>query len=684
MSDTVSISSSQSGDPGTTSPTGGAGAAITVEEVGQFALHPDFVPKRLVLLDYTLAALSEDGRLLLGEVRTRGGDDWTLAGRTITALPGSTSGERRYLDLAVVANVQDGRSGASLVLLTEKVKSKDRMLVAHHIRNTSKAITLDQEEFTCYEKANVLGKGVSHIAADAKATEPTVYSISNLVRKLRLEDGGNSLKPTPARAQVPAEAQDGTLSLAVQSGGGGTKAHQPTFVVASFRTKSATKNKFMVEWFSSGKKDDVTCAKCAVKMGEDSEPVCVMADPRDARGAYALCVNRAAGTTSLHKLTRGRKLEEPLTTFPFEADMAAMGVSASDRQCVTLLVYHAAKAVARVYTLQKTEGFRGRHPACGRCPPLELLSCQAHICSCSVSRWQLSPSNVDEVVAHRAGFQLGLATLLEAGGTRCVQEPESGNAYRLRVLSCPAQGLSVAAIVLDDLERQFDGSEDKLSSSVLKLCLSGPPCRESVSNISAWLMAGRIMSVEVTYAKTDTDGAAIGSSSDRLVMKPISVDKFRGFVTDIDWTQVNQRQGTFTLDNNNSQASDVMSASLQHPSSAGRSRIPRMSSSMSAEQHHDSMSSTSSAVMTASVPARPPPVDESLLRSVSALTSNLRSAKQDGDTLRTRMADMERQLEELRAALSAAARNGAQQQLLSPRENGDDEEEEEEEIILDE
>ena len=34
------------------------------------------------------------------------------------------------------------------------------------------------EEFSAYDKVNVLGKGVTHIAADVSAPEPTVYSVS--------------------------------------------------------------------------------------------------------------------------------------------------------------------------------------------------------------------------------------------------------------------------------------------------------------------------------------------------------------------------------------------------------------------------------------------------------------------------------------------------------------------------
>ena len=62
MSDTVSVNSSQSGGGDS------AHAGIVVEEVGKLALT-DFVPKRLALHNYTLAALSEDDRLILGEIR---------------------------------------------------------------------------------------------------------------------------------------------------------------------------------------------------------------------------------------------------------------------------------------------------------------------------------------------------------------------------------------------------------------------------------------------------------------------------------------------------------------------------------------------------------------------------------------------------------------------------------------
>ena len=108
MSDTASIGSSQSGGDGTPRP-----PAVSVEESGSLPLPaPDFIPRRMVVLGQTMAALSADGRLVLGELRCRGGaggsdgEEWSLSGKSVAVLPGSAAGDKRYLDLALV------RSGA--------------------------------------------------------------------------------------------------------------------------------------------------------------------------------------------------------------------------------------------------------------------------------------------------------------------------------------------------------------------------------------------------------------------------------------------------------------------------------------------------------------------------------------------------------------------------------------------
>ena len=64
-------------------------------------------------------------------------------------------------------------------------------------------------------------------------------------------------------------------------------------------------------------------------------------------------------------------------------------------------------------------------------------------------------------------------------------------------------------------------------------------------------LATRLGAIELHYVKTDDAGFSNGNhmngSSDRFVIKPISPEKFRSFITDMDWTQMHQRQGTFTL-----------------------------------------------------------------------------------------------------------------------------------------
>ena len=212
MSENYSVQSYVSSGGGSGSeippPVGG----IMVEEVGNL-IFGDIVPKKLVMLNYTLAILSDDGRLLLGEIRSRGGDDWALAGRSLVVL---NDNDRRYLDLALVSNVQQERGSISILFLTEKIKNKERCITAHNIKH-GKVLEL-KEEFSSYDKVNVLGKAVSHISSyDDPNEPPTVYAVSsNLVRKLRLEDGGTNLKPTTARAQVPADCQDGTLAMCIQ------------------------------------------------------------------------------------------------------------------------------------------------------------------------------------------------------------------------------------------------------------------------------------------------------------------------------------------------------------------------------------------------------------------------------------------------------------------------------------
>ena len=87
--------------------------------------------------------------------------------------------------------------------------------------------------------------------------------------------------------------------------------------------------------------------------------------------------------------------------------------------------------------------------------------------------------------------QAGLATLLNSvgevatepeSGRGAVEEPSRNNSpisglpYRVRLLGadqCP----DCLMVLLDDLERSFEGEEDTLTTSCLKLCLTSSPAR---------------------------------------------------------------------------------------------------------------------------------------------------------------------------------------------------------------
>ena len=96
---------------------------------------------------------------------------------------------------------------------------------------------------------------------------------------------------------------------------------------------------------------------------------------------------------------------------------------------------------------------------------------------------------------------------------------------------------------------------------MLKICLSQAPSRDCRDRLtSGLLMNGRIGAIELYYAGGGGDGSDSNSDSvgsERFVLKAVSAEKFRGLVSDVDWTQLmgssnsmsqQQRQGTFTLE----------------------------------------------------------------------------------------------------------------------------------------
>ena len=129
----------------------------------------------------------------------------------------------------------------------------------------------------------MLGKGLSHICSSSEVSkdegEADLFVFSNIIRKLKVEDDGSTIKPTSGRVAIPAEVMDGTISVSVSNG---TKGYS---VISSARTKSAGKNKYQINWYA-GKKDELSIpssGKSQLKLGEDQEPRVILADPRDSR-----------------------------------------------------------------------------------------------------------------------------------------------------------------------------------------------------------------------------------------------------------------------------------------------------------------------------------------------------------------------------------------------------------------
>ena len=93
----------------------------------------------------------------------------------------------------------------------------------------------------------------------------------------------------------------------------------------------------------------------------------------------------------------------------------------------------------------------------------------------ATTNWRLSDQAVDENIGNRSSTSLALASLCMPEDGTLVAEPESGHPYRVRVVGCPIRGLHPEAIILEDIDRCFDGDFPTLSNYVLKICLSTKP-----------------------------------------------------------------------------------------------------------------------------------------------------------------------------------------------------------------
>eukprot|EP00090_Calanus_glacialis_P011680 TRINITY_DN20053_c0_g1_i1.p1 TRINITY_DN20053_c0_g1~~TRINITY_DN20053_c0_g1_i1.p1 ORF type:complete len:645 (-),score=136.96 TRINITY_DN20053_c0_g1_i1:114-2048(-) len=558
------------------------GVNLVLEEIGQISVSEAVSPKSVRSSGNYISILSEETQVFLAEVRLRADSDCLASRYSFLDLPGIED-KKRYLDITVLAT---SPADVRLALLGER-KNKERFVCIVEVITSGRSLSLGKE-LAMYDKASMLGKGLTHIVScnwTGQVGEGDVFVVGNILRKMKVEDNGSVLKPTSGRVPIPPECMDGTISICVA-----TSANKKGFsVISSFRTKSAGKNKYQINWFQ-GRNDEISvpAGKSSLKLSEEQEPAVILADPRDARAIYLICNSGSDQSAGLYKLVRGRKLEEPIFTFPFQVSEAVF-VAGADKN-LFLLVLESSSLNLKVFHLMKTEGFRGQQAAWSACNELQGIVPSFHAVSCAQHRWQLQPALADIVLSNHCPYQLALATLLTGNG-EIATEPESGFQFRLRVMGGDQQN-DVILIVLDDLERSFESEEDALSSMTLKMCMNSSPGREGMSQLSAWLMAGRLASVEIQCTRLENECI---SGSDRMVVQTVSTDTVRSFLVDQDWSQRTKREGTFVLDSpegspttpSSIRTSTPLKKPSLEPQSRSSSRTRISSSKMAMSPMHD-------------------------------------------------------------------------------------------------
>ena len=449
--------------------------------------------------------MSGDTRVSLIELKLRSDTECVATRQSLLELPGVRE-ERKYLDCSLL---ETGGSDLRLVLLGER-KNKERFVSVVEVITSGRGFSLCGEELCVYDKASMLGKNLTHLASTHGSGD--VFTCGNLIRKLKLEDA--VLKPTSGRIQVPPECVDGTLSLCVVS----VPQKNIFTILSSFKTKSASKNKFQINWFQ-GRNDEISPAsgKSSLKLSEDQEPSVILSDPRDVRSFYVICNNSSDNTSGFYKLVRGRKLEDPITTFPHPVTEATMMMGSDNN--LFLILLDTINSGVKIFSVMKTQGYRGATVSWSKIN--ESLS-TFHAVSCSLNKWMLSPSTTDALLSARCPYQVALATLL-APNNDIACEPESGAQYRLRALGGDNIN-DVILIILDDIERCFDTEEDTLASLTLKICMNTTPGGDGLSMLSGWLMAGRLSSVEIFSSRLDSDSFM---DSDRMSVQSISLESLR-------------------------------------------------------------------------------------------------------------------------------------------------------------
>ncbi len=173
------------------------GNNLILEKIGEIALSEVAAPRSLTAAGAFICLLAGETHVFLSEVKVRADSDCTAVRRALLALPGVKE-EKRYLDAALF---QVTPSDYRLAVLGER-KNKERFVAVVEVVSSGRVLGLG-EEMSMYDKASMLGKGLSHIAAlpGGQNGEADLLTFSNIVRKLHVEEAGASLKPTSGRVQ---------------------------------------------------------------------------------------------------------------------------------------------------------------------------------------------------------------------------------------------------------------------------------------------------------------------------------------------------------------------------------------------------------------------------------------------------------------------------------------------------
>ena len=356
------------------------GHNLVLDQIGEISAAEAGAPRAVTTAANMVCMLGGETHLFLAELKLRPDTDCAVARRAVLPLPG-TKDDKHYHDAVIF---QTSPTDFRLGLLGER-KNKERFVSVVSLETAGRSLSLG-EELSLYDKASMLGKGMSHLTAIPSATkqgEADLLVFSNIVRKLKVEEGGSVIKPTSGRVPIPPECMDGTLAVTA------AETKKGFSIQCSFKTKSAGKNKYQINWFQ-GRKDEISVppGKSLLKLSEDQEPAVILSDPRDSRSAYLIANNLSEGTATLYKLSRGRKLEDPVTCFPYNVHEAVF-LEGTDRN-LFLLVLNPQSLAFTVFHLTKTEGYRGLAAVWSDINEFgEMPNNFFHAISCSLSKWQL-------------------------------------------------------------------------------------------------------------------------------------------------------------------------------------------------------------------------------------------------------------------------------------------------------